>query len=504
MGLALLVVIWLITLISTYFFVAKTWWLPVGAAQAAGFIDGQLALTFVLMGIIFLAAQLSLGYIVWRYREQPSSPPVLYSHGNTRLEIVWTVLTTVLFVGLNLMGSTVWASQRFDQAGPGAVQVEVTGMQFAWYFRYPGPDGKYGATSPKLMDPSAGGEAAVGLNTSDPAAKDDVVTGTMYLPVDREVDVSLRAVDVIHSFFVPSLRFKQDTVPGLNIHMHFKPTAIGEYEIACAELCGLGHYKMHGMVHVVSQEDFDKWLAAREGEKKKHGRYGEPARARSSGFHSKIYFQPGSQSHWPSVFFSGAHCGICRNVSVSVDANSPGLAGGGSAVCGRDQAGNVSQSADHARHHYGVFRADHRAAGRIRKLFSANSDRRAGYGVSRPEHAFVLDDVCGIRCDPCRLLRDRRRSTARVDGIRSAERTAVGRTRRSAGRRSLDYEHCDFLRGVINGGAELHHYHTRPAGQGHDFDAYAAHGMVVVHYRDSWAAGVWCSALSGNSVVDGS
>ncbi|MGD1021305.1 MAG: cytochrome c oxidase subunit II [Candidatus Sulfotelmatobacter sp.] len=267
MGLALMAVIWVITLASTYFFVAKTWWLPVGAAEAAHFIDGQLALTFVLMGIVFLAAQLSLGYIVWRYQQKPSSPPVLYSHGNTKLEIIWTVLTTILFVGLNLMGSSVWASQRFDPAGAGAVQVEVTGMQFAWYFRYPGPDGKYGATSPKLMDPSAGGEAAVGLNTSDPAAKDDVVTGTMYLPVDREVDVSLRAVDVIHSFFVPSLRFKQDAVPGLNIHMHFKPTAIGDYEIACAELCGLGHYKMHGMVHVVSQEDFDKWLAAREAEK---------------------------------------------------------------------------------------------------------------------------------------------------------------------------------------------------------------------------------------------
>jgi len=267
MGLALLLLIWLITLASTYFFVAKTWWLPAGAAAATGWIDHQFALTFVIMGIVFLAAQLGLGYIVWRYRESPTAAPASYSHGNTTLEVVWTVLTAILFIGLNLMGSSVWASQRFDAAEAGAVQVEVTGMQFAWYFRYPGPDGKYGATSPKLMDPSAGGEAAVGLNTSDPAAKDDVVTGTMYLPVDREVDVSLRAVDVIHSFFVPSLRFKQDAVPGLNIHMHFKPTAIGEYEIACAELCGLGHYKMHGMVHVVSQEDFDKWLAAREAEK---------------------------------------------------------------------------------------------------------------------------------------------------------------------------------------------------------------------------------------------
>jgi len=227
MGLALLVLIWLITLVSTYFFIAKTWWLPAGASAAAGWIDGQFALTFVLMGIVFLAAQLSLGYFAWRYRERPSSPPVSYSHGNTKLEIVWTALTTVLFIGLNLMGSSVWASQRFDAPEAGAVQVEVTGMQFAWYFRYPGPDGKYGKTSFSLMDPSAGGEAAVGLSQTDPAAKDDVVTGTMYLPVNREVDMSLRAVDVIHSFFVPQLRFKQDAVPGLNIHMHFKPTAIG-------------------------------------------------------------------------------------------------------------------------------------------------------------------------------------------------------------------------------------------------------------------------------------
>jgi len=267
MGLALLLLIWLITFASTYFFVAKTWWLPVGASAATGWIDHQFAVTFVIMGIVFLAAQLSLGYIVWKYRETPTSPAVTYSHGNTKLEIIWTILTAVLFIGLNLMGSSVWASQRFDAAEAGAVQVEVTGMQFAWYFRYPGPDGKFGATSPKLMDPSAGSEAAVGLDTSDAAAKDDVVTGTMYLPVNRQVDLRLRAVDVIHSFFVPNMRFKQDAVPGLEIHMHFTPTEIGDYEIACAELCGLGHYKMHGMLKVVSQEDFDKWLTAQEAEK---------------------------------------------------------------------------------------------------------------------------------------------------------------------------------------------------------------------------------------------
>ena len=268
MGLALLAVIWLITFVSTYFFIWHPWWLPAGASAAAAAIDRQFNHTYIAMGIVFVAAQCALGLFVWQYRDRgPESPKVDYSHGNTTLEIIWTVLTAVLFVGLNLMGSQVWASQRFEPAPSGAVQVEATGMQFAWYFRYPGPDGTYARTKESLMDPSAGGEAAVGLDTSDPSAKDDVVTGTMYLPVNRDIDLSLRSVDVIHDLFVPALRFKQDAVPGLNIHMHFKPTQIGEYEIACAELCGLGHYKMHGMVHVVSQEDFDKWLAAREAEK---------------------------------------------------------------------------------------------------------------------------------------------------------------------------------------------------------------------------------------------
>jgi cytochrome c oxidase subunit 2 len=267
MGLALLAVIWLITFVSTYFFAAKTWWLPHGASSAAFWIDKQFALTYLLMGIVFVAAQGALGLFVWQYRDRAGAKKVEYSHGNPTLEVLWTVLTAVLFVGLNLMGSNVWARERFAPAEAGAIPVEVTGMQFAWYFRYAGPDGKFGATSPKLMDPSAGNEAAVGLDTSDAAAKDDVVTGTMYLPVNRQVDLRLRAVDVIHSFFVPAMRFKQDAVPGLEIHMHFTPTEVGDYEIACAELCGLGHYKMHGMLKVVSPEDFDMWLAAREAEK---------------------------------------------------------------------------------------------------------------------------------------------------------------------------------------------------------------------------------------------
>jgi len=268
MGLVVLIVIWVITLVSTYFFLAKTWWLPVGAAAAAPGIDHHFTVSFILMGTVFVAAQLALGYLAWLYRDKgSSSAKVPYSHGNTTLEIVWTVLTTVLFVGMNLASSSIWAAERFRAAEANAVHVEVTGMQFAWYFRYPGPDGKFGVTRPELEDASAGGEGALGLDPKDPASKDDVVTGTMVVPVNREIEVILRAQDVIHSFFVPAFRFKQDAVPGLAIHMHFTPTMVGEYEIACAELCGLGHYKMHGIVKVVSQEEFDKWLAAREAEK---------------------------------------------------------------------------------------------------------------------------------------------------------------------------------------------------------------------------------------------
>jgi cytochrome c oxidase subunit 2 len=107
----------------------------------------------------------------------------------------------------------------------------------------------------------------VGVDTNDPAAKDDTVVGTMVLPVNRQVELSLRAQDVIHSFFIPAMRFKQDAVPGLRIQMHFTPDKIGEYEIACAELCGLGHYKMHAVLRVVSEADYNSWLSQRLAEK---------------------------------------------------------------------------------------------------------------------------------------------------------------------------------------------------------------------------------------------
>ena len=266
MGLALLFVIWIITFVSSYFFAAQTWWMPPVASTYGPAIDAQFRVTYIAMGIVFVAAQVALGLFVWKYRDRERTK-VAYSHGNLRLEVTWTLLTLILFVGLNLMGQHIWAEARFQGASPGAMQVEITGLQFAWYFRYPGPDGKFGRVNPLQADASAGGEAALGLDTTDPAAKDDIVSSTLYLPVNREVDITLRSQDVIHDFYIPAMRFKQDAVPGLMIHMHFTPTKVGDYEVACAELCGLGHYKMRAQLKVVNEDEFAKWQAARLAEK---------------------------------------------------------------------------------------------------------------------------------------------------------------------------------------------------------------------------------------------
>ena len=129
MGLALLLVVWLITFVSTFFFIKHPWWLPQSATTYGPGIDAQFTFTYLAMGIVFVAAQVALGLFVWKYRDRAHST-VQYSHGNLRLEAAWTVLTAVLFIGLNLMGEKIWAEARFQGPAPGTLPVEVTGMQF--------------------------------------------------------------------------------------------------------------------------------------------------------------------------------------------------------------------------------------------------------------------------------------------------------------------------------------------------------------------------------------
>src|SRR5437588_11234239 len=135
-----------------------------------------------------------------------------------------------------------------------ALQVEVTGMQFQWYFRYPGFDGKLGRTDAQhFAKPDEGNP--LGIDPADPVGNDDIVSSSLVLPVDREVELTLRAQDVIHSLFIPAMRFKHDAVPGIDVHAHFKTLQVGNYEIACSQLCGLGTYCLRAVARVVSGEE---------------------------------------------------------------------------------------------------------------------------------------------------------------------------------------------------------------------------------------------------------
>ncbi|HXF04461.1 MAG TPA: cytochrome c oxidase subunit II [Blastocatellia bacterium] len=260
MGVALAVLIWVIAIATTLLFAGKHWWFPESISEHGQDLDGQFALTIGVIGVAFILAQLALGYFVLRYRAR-GSERASYWHDNPKLEVAWTVVTAIVFVGLSVLSQRIWAKVHLTEPSADAVPIEVTGQQFVWNIRYPGPDGKFGRTKPELINDV---DNPVGLDLTDPAARDDIVTvNRMAIPVNRDIRLILRSKDVIHSFWVPWLRLKQDTVPGLAITIHFKATKIGEYEIACAELCGLGHHRMRGFLSVQSESDFQRWLQQR-------------------------------------------------------------------------------------------------------------------------------------------------------------------------------------------------------------------------------------------------
>ncbi len=253
---ALAVFLWLFTLLTLYLFVMKYWWMPAPITAFGYEIDRQFVRTFLITGLVFVLSQMALGWVVLRYRD--TGGRAHYSHGNQVMEVLWTLATLVLFVGLGIYAERAWAEVHFRAASPGALQIEVQGQQFKWYFRYPGADGKFGRTDPKLVKDSD--QNFFGLDPSDLAAKDDIVTPVVAVPVNREVELVLKSKDVTHSFFVRELRLKQDAVPGMIIRIHFTATQVGQYEIACAELCGLGHHQMRSFLQVMSEADYEKWL----------------------------------------------------------------------------------------------------------------------------------------------------------------------------------------------------------------------------------------------------
>jgi len=174
------------------------------------------------------------------------------------------VILAFLIVGtevivFGLVSSKVWAQAYFAPLGPDALTVEVQSEQFAFYFRYPGPDGIFGPLHPDLVNDAT--ENFFGLDPQrDPASRDDIVTAEMAVPVNREIHLWMHSRDLSHSFYVPALRVQQDFVPGLDLSIHFTANKIGRYEIVCTQLCGLGHYNMKAYLSVMSEPDYETWL----------------------------------------------------------------------------------------------------------------------------------------------------------------------------------------------------------------------------------------------------
>ena len=229
--------------------------LPRDAAAHGPALDQHLMLNlWIALALLALAHVLLAAGLLLRRGTKP--------HGLGRLEYLPLAVLIVLFSFLTARAERLWAATRYTGAQPGALQVEATGVQFAWYFRYPGADAAFGRTEPRLIAPGEGNP--LGLDLADPHAADDFVSSELVLPADREIDLHLHAQDVIHGFAVPELRLKQNAVPGQVLHIHFTPTVPGTYAILCTQLCGLGHYRMNANLRVLPAQAYAEWLGARE------------------------------------------------------------------------------------------------------------------------------------------------------------------------------------------------------------------------------------------------
>jgi cytochrome c oxidase subunit II len=254
--LALLITIMVVA--TVYVFAANLYPAPPAITAIGEMIDRQYDMTLWVTGIVFILSQLGLAYAIFRFRDRGQK--ATFTRGNNTLEVIWTSATIILFVGLGLLGRKAWGDTRFTPPEPNAIQVEVTTNQFAFNFRYPGPDGKLGRIDTKQISASSGNP--LGIDSNDPAGKDDIVVPTLTVPVNRQVELILHSQDVIHNFYVRELRLQQDAVPGLAIPIHFTATKIGQYEVVCTQLCGLGHYHMRSLLNVVSDEDYAAFLKA--------------------------------------------------------------------------------------------------------------------------------------------------------------------------------------------------------------------------------------------------
>jgi cytochrome c oxidase subunit 2 len=235
-----------------------SWLLPVQASAHAGEIDTIMLLVHALMFALAFGWGAVFIYTLVRFRRsrQPKA-----DHGGVRsrmstyAEVGIVLAELILLVGFSIPA---WASRlREVPEASEAVVIRVTGEQFAWNVHYPGPDAAFGRTDLALV----GADNPVGLDPASAAGRDDITAvNELVVPIGRPVVVQLSAKDVIHSFGVPAMRIKQDANPGMMTTAWFTPTRLGEFDVACSQLCGLGHYRMRAVLRVVSEDDFARWL----------------------------------------------------------------------------------------------------------------------------------------------------------------------------------------------------------------------------------------------------
>jgi len=242
------------------------WWLPLDASTHGAEIDHLINIIHVFMAVLFVGWGIYFVYCLFRFRQKPGHQA---SSIREHFKFPKYLETGVLIVEIWLLvfvSSPLWFKVKTAfPAEKDALVVRVVAEQFAWNIHYPGKDGKFGKTSAELVD----GVNTLGLDREDPDAKDDIVTiNIFHVPVNKPVIVHLSSKDVIHSFSLPVLRVKQDTIPGMTIPIWFEAKRAGqpgeEFDIACAQLCGLGHYRMKGMLYLDTPEQFAAWMAEEE------------------------------------------------------------------------------------------------------------------------------------------------------------------------------------------------------------------------------------------------
>ena len=243
---------------SVLFHIFTPWWWT-DIASNWGAMDDTINLTFWIGGGVFILVCLFMVYCTFRFSYKEGRN-VEYKPEDNKLEKILTVATTLGVAALLAPGLIVW--NEFINTPKNALNIEVMAWQWGWQYRLPGEDGKLGTVQvAKISD-----ENPFGINLDDPNGKDDVLiqSDELHLKTNRPVQILLRSVDVLHNFYVPQFRAKMDAIPGIISYYWFEPNKLGEYEVLCAEYCGLGHYGMRAKVVVENEQNYENWLNEQE------------------------------------------------------------------------------------------------------------------------------------------------------------------------------------------------------------------------------------------------